>query len=134
MRYVLHPYPPMDDWQALLPDQKSIYENLHPTAALRNGLEQRMKSLGLALTIFTLTGALAALDLSGAHRVKAANQDAVQPKEKIGAQRAVLSLTRRAVKIEANREANPAVIDAFLVMPLFSPQTRGNTLTELRYD
>lgn len=93
-----------------------------------------MKSLGLALTIFTLTGALAALDLSGAHRVKAANQDAVQPKEKVGAQRAVVSFTGRAEKVEANREANPAVIDAFLVMPRLTPQTCSNTLAELRYD
>ena len=73
-----------------------------------------MKSLGLALTIFTLTAALAALDMSGAHRVEAANQDAAQPKAKVGAQRAVMSLIGSAKKVEADSEANPALIDAWL--------------------
>ena len=93
-----------------------------------------MKSLGLALTIFSLTGALAALDMSGAHRVAAANQDAVQPKAKAGAQRSLMSLSGRAEKVEANSEAIPAVIDAFLVVPRLTPQTGSNILTELRYD
>ena len=93
-----------------------------------------MKSLGLALTIFTLTGALAALDMSGAHRVEAANQDAVQPKATAGAQRAAVSFTGRAEKVEADSEANPAVIDAFLVMPRLTSHAGSNTLTELRYD
>ena len=93
-----------------------------------------MKSLGLAVTIFTLTGALAALDMSGAHRVEAANQNAVQPTAKAGARRAAVSFTGRAEKVEADSEANPAVIDAFLLMPRLTPQTRSNTLAELRYD
>lgn len=93
-----------------------------------------MKSLGLALTIFTLTAALAALDMSGAHRVEAANQDAAQPKAKVGAQRAVMSLIGSAKKVEADSEANPALIDAFLVLPRQTAQAGGSTLTELRYD
>ena len=93
-----------------------------------------MKSLGLAVTIFTLTGALAALDISGAHRVEAANQNAVQPTAKAGAQRSAVSFTGRAEKVEADSEANPAVIDAFLVLPRLTRQAGSNTLTELRYD
>lgn len=93
-----------------------------------------MKSLGLALTIFSLTGALAVLDMSSAHRLDAANQNVVQPKAKVGAQRAVISLTGRAEKVEADSEANPAVIDAFLVVPRLTPQAGSNTPTELRYD
>ena len=93
-----------------------------------------MKSLGLALTIFTLTGALAALDMSGAHRVEAANQAAVQPKATTGAQRAAVSFTGGAEKVEAGSAANPAVIDAFLVMPRLTSHAGSNTLTELRYD
>ena len=89
-----------------------------------------MKSLGLALTIFSLTGALAALDMSGAHRVEAANQDAVQLKAKAGAQRAVTSLTGHADKVEADSETNPAVIDAFLVVPRLTPQASRQQHTD----
>lgn len=93
-----------------------------------------MKSLGLALTIFTLTGALAALDMSGAHRVQAANEKAVQLTPTAPAQRVVVSAIRNAAAVEDDDEADPVLINAFLVMPRVTPQARGNAVAELRYD
>ena len=93
-----------------------------------------MKSLGLALTIFTLTGALAALDMSGAHRVQATTEKTVQLKPQASAQRTVVSAIGNAAEAEDDDEADPVVINAFLVMPRPTPQMGGNRVTELRYD
>ena len=62
--FVLRICPSTDDWVALF----VVQEWNHTT----NGLEQHMKSIGLALTLFALTGTLLALDLSGVHQVKVA--------------------------------------------------------------
>ena len=94
-----------------------------------------MKSLGLALTIFTLTGALAALDMSGVHRVQPTREEAVQLKPKARVGRALVSSTATAAAVdEDDDEADPVVINAFLLMPRPTPQMGGKAAAELRYD
>ena len=94
-----------------------------------------MKSLGLALTIFTLTGALAALDMSGVHRVQPTSEVAVPLKPKAPAARALVSLTASAAAAdEDDDEADAVVINAFLLMPRPTPQLGANAVAELRYD
>ena len=125
----------MDDSQARRRRRKYVYEKLHRAVALRNGLEQHMKSLGLALTIFTLTGALAALDMSGVHRVQPTSEEAVPLKPKPRAERALVSSTANAAAAdEDDDEADPVLVNAFLLMPRPTPQTGGNAVAELRYD
>ena len=92
-----------------------------------------MKSLGLALTIFSLTGALAALDMSGAHRVAKANPEAAQLQPRARAQ-AVESSNASAAATEAEDEADPVLINAFLVAPRLTPQAGSSAVAELRYD
>ena len=94
-----------------------------------------MKSLGLALTIFTLTGTLAALDMSGMHHVQPTSEEAVQLKPKPRAERALVSSTANAAAAdEDDDEADPVVINAFLLMPRPTPQMGGNAVAERRYD
>ena len=46
-------------------ENNHCHEALHDAAAPHSGLAQHMKSMSLAFTLFTLTGALVMLDLSG---------------------------------------------------------------------
>lgn len=115
--------------------KNNCMKNLHRAVALRNRLESRMKSLGLTLTIFTLTGALAALDMSGMHRVQPTSEEAVQLKPKARVERALVSSTAHAAAAdEDDDEADPVVVNAFLLMPLPTPQMVGTAVAEPRYD
>ena len=91
-----------------------------------------MKSLGLALTIFGLTGALAALDMSGAHRVEPTKQEAALPAPKPTAQRTVMLANVDAA--DADDEVNGVVIDTFLVLPRVLQQAGNKSAIALRYD
>ena len=93
-----------------------------------------MKSWGLALTIFSLTGALAVLDMSGAHRVESANPAATRGDPKTRAPRVAVSTMAPSNAVEADHEVSGEVINAFLVMPRLTPQTLGKIVVELRYD
>ena len=92
-----------------------------------------MKSLGLALTIFSLTGALAVLDMSGAHRVATSNPVVVKT-DPTRLKHMVASPNAYSNYVKAKNEADGAVIDAFLVLPRATPQVGRKIVVELRYD
>ncbi len=96
-----------------------------------------MKSLGLALTLFSLTGALAALDLSGAHRV----EHAAGPLSQSALATPILGPVAPAANAsdpdEAaadDDEADSEVINTFLVTPRLLTPANGSAATLLRYD
>lgn len=93
-----------------------------------------MKSLGLALTIFSLTAALAALDMSGAHHVGPASTPAAPLKANAPAYGAMTSATGTAASTEDDDDADPLVINAFLVLPRLTPPVATTPVTEVRYD
>ena len=95
-----------------------------------------MKSLSLALTLFSLTGALVALDLSGAHRVQSSNQEVAQSTKAVHASRAVASAVTNAdqEQAEADDEADAEVINAFLVTPRLLAPVNSSPVAALRYD
>ncbi len=93
-----------------------------------------MKSLGLALTIFTLTAALAALDISGAHRVRPISPGAAPLSAKVPAHGAIMSAAGDAAATEEDDDADPVVINAFLVVPRLPPPVGATSVTEVSYD
>lgn len=93
-----------------------------------------MKSLGLALTIFSLTGALAALDMSGAHRVATASSPATQPGPTPRMKHVAVASNANLNLVDADDEATGVIIDAFLVLPRATPQVASKIAAELRYD
>jgi hypothetical protein len=116
-----------------------LYRNLHRAGAAQNGLEQHMKSLGLALTLFILTGALAALDLSGAHRVENANPAVGQPTLALRMTGTAATAAADTDKEEAaadddDDDTNSEIINAFLVTPRSTGTTPSSAATTLRYD
>ena len=121
VRFVLHTCPSTDDWVALFVDQ----EWNHTT----NGLEQHMKSIGLALTLFALTGALVALDLSGVHQVKVATT-ATAPSLATAAGES--NADQEKLETEADDEVDGKWVSTFLVTPHPTPAANGEAST-LRY-
>ena len=93
-----------------------------------------MKSLGLALTIFSLTGALAALDMSGAHRVATTSSQVAQPSPTPRVKHVAVASNANLNSVDADDEATGVIIDAFLVLPRATPQVAGKAAVELRYD
>ena len=101
-----------------------------------------MKSLGLAATLFTLTGALVALDLSGAAgALRAGNWIATLARPTSDARfngTTALAVTEsgqdEAAADEDGDEADAKVVDAFLVTPLVLAPANSSAVTALRYD
>ena len=99
-----------------------------------------MKSLGLGLVIFGLTGALAVLDMSGAHRVVTVNQEAALPAAKASAQRTIMLSNPNSIAVanadadDADQEVNGVVIETFLVLPRVPLQAGKKSAVALRYD
>ncbi len=101
-----------------------------------------MKSLGLAVTLFTLTGALVALDLSGvsgAHRAEYGITTLARaaPDARFH-DTAALAVSESGQDEDAadddGDEADAKIVDAFLVTPLdLAPVTSG-AVAALRYD
>ena len=120
-RFVLHICPSTDDWVALFVDQ----EWNHTT----NGLEQHMKSIGLALTLFTLTGTLVALDLSGVHQVEVATTATAPSLATVAVES---NADQEKLEAEADDEGDGKWVSTFLVTPHPTPATRGEAST-LRY-
>ena len=121
VRFVLHICPSTDDWVALFVDQKWN----HTT----NGLEQHMKSIGLALTLFALTGTLVALDLSGVHQVKVATTAAAPA---IATAAGESNADQEKLETEADDEVDGKWVSTFLVTPHPTPAANGEAST-LRY-
>lgn len=99
-----------------------------------------MKSIGLALTIFALTGALAALDLCGANHMLQIPMTAATPNSNASS----LSMASAASKdkqeaLEEEDEEDEAdegdgkLVNTFLVTPRPSPLA-SSTAVGLRYD
>ena len=90
-----------------------------------------MKSMGLALTIFALTGTLAALDLSGAHHVHATTQTVVRSANASSV--TIASATGKTEEEEVgDDEGDGELVNTFLVTPR---QVRAvNNAAALRYD
>ena len=95
-----------------------------------------MKSMGLALTIFVLTGTLAALDLSGAHRVQVSIPEVAQTGLPTLASRAATSAVTNAdqEEAEADDEADAEIVNAFLVTPRSLAPVNSSPVAALRYD
>ena len=98
-----------------------------------------MKSLGLALTIVTLTGALVAVNLSGAHRVSAGAVAA--PAVAAGGRAATSNRLDQAhadvTTEDGDDESEPDLVNAFLVTPRAPNAIRAAanaTPATLRYD
>ena len=108
--FVLHICPSTDDWVALF----VVQEWNHTT----NGLEQHMKSIGLALTLFALTGTLLALDLSGVHQVKVATT-ATAPSLATAAGES--NANQEKLETEADDEADGKWVSTFLVTSQATP-------------
>ena len=121
VRFVLHICPSTDDWVALFFDQQWN----HTT----NGLEQHMKSIGLALTLFALTGTLVALDLSGVHQVKVATT-ATAPSLATAAGES--NANQEKLETEADDEVDGKWVSTFLVTSQATPAPSGEA-PALRY-
>ncbi len=98
-----------------------------------------MKSLGLALTLFVLTGAFAALDLSGAHRLQNAKPALLlptpTPTSRIsGATSPVVADSDLTEAAADDDEADSEIINAFLVTPRTLASVNSSAATPLRYD
>ena len=93
-----------------------------------------MKSIGLALTIFGLTGALAALDLSGAARAPLTSSEVAQTTKAVLASRAVASDVTNADQEAADDEADAEIVRAFLVTPRSLVPKQVGPVDTLRYD
>ena len=96
-----------------------------------------MKSLGLTLTMLTLTGALIALDLSGAHPVSLnANVTRSAPARGLAATLSKPDPTQ-AAKQEEDDEPDAELFNAFLVTPRSASTVSAAANTApatLRYD
>ena len=93
-----------------------------------------MKSMGLALTIFTLTGMLVALDLSGASGMQGSTVAVTSARSHSDAASGVASVPNNLFQEEAEGdedEIDPGFRHAFLVTP--TPATTGAS-PPLRYD
>ena len=121
VRFVLHICPSTDDWVALFFDQQWN----HTT----NGLEQHMKSIGLALTLFALTGTLVALDLSGVHQVKVTTKATAQP---LATAAGESNANQEKLETEADDEADGKWVSTFLVTSQATPAPNGEA-PALRY-
>ena len=121
VRFVLHICPFTDDWVALLVDQ----EWNHTT----NRLEQHMKSIGLALTLFALTGTLVALDLSGVHQAKVATT-ATAPS--LATPAGESNADQEKLETESDDEVDGKWVTTFLVTPHPTAAANGEAST-LRY-
>ena len=90
-----------------------------------------MKSMGLALTIFSLTGILAALDLSGAHQVQTTPQTVAR-----NVNTSVVSVASPMAKTDEEKadddEGDGEVVNTFLVTP--RQISTVNNAAALRYD
>jgi hypothetical protein len=95
-----------------------------------------MKSIGLALTIFSLTGALAALDLSGAHRVRAATPAVAQiePAAQLAGTVAADVFKADQQVVKTSVRMGPQRLDTFLVTPRTAAPITGIPVATLRYD
>ena len=93
-----------------------------------------MKSLGLALAIFSLTGALAGLGISLAHRVQTSNPKVMQFESTPRVQHGAVSSDAASNAVVAKDEADGVVINAFLILPRMPPQVGIKSAAELRYD
>ena len=121
VRFVLHICPSTDDWVALFVDQE--------WNRTTNGLEQHMKSIGLALTLFSLTGTLVALDLSGVHQVKVATTSTAQP---LATAAGESTADPEKLETEADDEVDGKWVSTFLVTSQPTPAPSGEA-TALRY-
>ena len=94
-----------------------------------------MKSMGLALTIFALTGALAGLDLSGTHPVQKIASTVVQNDKAITAAVAAADGIDRQEKIadDDEDEGEDNLVKTLLITPRTLPAAT-DTVTALRYD
>jgi hypothetical protein len=106
------------------------------TQSLRTELELHMKSMGLALTIFVLTGALAVLDLSGTYVVHASVAEVAAPGT---ASPASLPLASEPVNSDQESAENAdepdgETLNAFLVSPWPLAPVKGSKAATLRYD
>lgn len=120
VRFVLHICPSTDDGVALFVDQ----EWNHTT----NGLEQHMKSIGLALTLFALTGTLVALDLSGVHQMQVTTATAPS----LARAAVESSADQEKLETEADDEGDGKWVSTFLVTSQPTPAPSGEVST-LRY-
>lgn len=119
-----------------------VRENNRAAKAARSGphecLEYDMKSFGLTLTILTITGALVALDLSGANRAGAAPTAASASntaKHELVAQQLIDVQPMESKSDEPADEVEPELFNAFHVtaVPITTaPATRP--AIALRYD
>lgn len=94
-----------------------------------------MKSMGLALTIFALTGALAGLDLSGTHPVQKIASTVVQNDKAITAAVAAADSIDRQEKMadDEEDEGEDNLVKTLLITPRTLPAAT-DTVTALRYD
>ena len=94
-----------------------------------------MKSMGLALTIFALTGALAGLDLSGAHPVQKIASTVAQNDKAITAAVAAADSIDRQEKMadDEDDEGEDNLVKTLLITPRTLPAAT-DTVTALRYD
>lgn len=97
-----------------------------------------MKSMGLALTIFALTGTLAALDLSGARQVPDAPEPAQMTTQKASASMASMASVastdpNEKASDEDEDEGDGELVKTFLVTPRQLPGAHSSAAA-LRYD
>ena len=88
-----------------------------------------MKSIGLALTLFSLTGTLVALDLSGVHQVKVATT-ATAPSLATAAGES--NANQEKLETEADDEVDGKWVSTFLVTSQATPAPSGEA-PALRY-
>ncbi len=93
-----------------------------------------MKSMGLALTIFTITGVLVALDLSDASDARHTWINVARERTQSDAARAAATAPDTLIQQQADDEdeVDPGFRHAFLVTPTPNAPVRG--VPALRYD
>ena len=88
-----------------------------------------MKSIGLALTLFALTGTLVALDLSGVHQMQGTTKATAQP---LATAAGESNADQEKLETEADDEVDGKWVTTFLVTPHPTPAANGEAST-LRY-
>ena len=91
-----------------------------------------MKSMGLAITIFALTGALAALDLSGVHAVQPTEQAAAKTASPVRQFSTAVVSKAEQQKLDDD-DGDGELVRTFLLTPKQLPATTTET-GALRYD
>ena len=92
-----------------------------------------MKSMGLALTIFALTGTLAGLDLSGVHHVQSGAPVPTLNATAPSASMSPVASKAEQEKLEEEEEGDGELVRTFLVTPRQVAPASGEAAA-LRYD